>query len=333
VGLFGAYRRLLADILERGKRVPIGESLSVASGQTTIELLNQSFTLNDPRDRALLHPLRCLNILSAVGRLTWILAGNSRLRDIEYYEPAAHNFSDDGLTISGSAEGARLFCARPGLNQIGKVVELLQRERNTRRGAVVTYFPEDVGRVSRDIPCTLALVYNIRDNRLHATTLMRANDALRILPYDVFLFSMLAEIVATAAGAELATYHHSSVSMHIYERDMREAEEVVAYTDPPDGVAMDPMPEGDVWSAIRKLVDFESRARLDLAGSLDAYEALRQEALEGLQPYWRDFALVVLLTALSRMNLPEEVSRSAEAATIARITSLSVRRLLEWRKP
>jgi Thymidylate synthase len=299
MGFDDEYRSLLGNLLKDGSRVRIGRSMSIASEEVTIELLNCALTLADPRDRILAHPLRSLNVFSAVGRFVWMMSGSNRLADIEFYEPRARTFSDDGLTVPGSSEGARLINPRPGLNQIENIIEVLKREVNTRRAAVVTYFPEDAGRVSRDIPCTLALVYNVRDGKLHATTVMRANDALRVLPYDLFLFSMLAEFVAVEVGAEFASYYHSSVSMHIYERDIGEAT-AIAMMPSPESRRMAPMPETTTWSDILKLVDFEAHVRKNAHEIKTGWQAFVEDAMKIFDPYWRDFALVLILHALRK---------------------------------
>src|SRR5213596_589955 len=101
-----AFVETLATILERGRPVDIGESLSVAAGRRTIEILDHSFELLEPRARLLHDAIRRWNPFRAVGRLVWMLAGSDRVSDIEFYDPRAAAFSDDGLTIPGSSDGA-----------------------------------------------------------------------------------------------------------------------------------------------------------------------------------------------------------------------------------
>lgn len=314
-GFPARYREVLSNILATGKRVPIGRSLSIASERVTIEKLNYGFTLEDPRDRLLVHPLRRLNIFTAVGRFVWMMSGSDRLRDIEFYEPRARVFSDDGLTIPGSSEGARLINAAPGLNQIAQIIDLIKRETHTRRAAAVTYFPGDVGRVSRDIPCVLGATYNVRFGVLHATTIMRANDALRVLPYDLFFFSMLAEIIAVMTGSQFGSYHHFSVSLHVYEDDRQEATDIVATPEPsPSSIPMGPIPGPDPWADATKLVQFEASVRAAWREVRRAFPDYVAEAMKTFDPYWRDFALIVVLHALRKCDVPQAEYRSAVAS-------------------
>lgn len=318
-----AFVETLATVLELGHPVEIGESLSLAAGRRTIEVLNHSFDLGEPRARLLFNPIRRWNPFRGVGRLVWMLSGSDRVSDIEFYDARATAFSDDGLTVPGSSDGARLFHARPGLDQIASVIELLRRERNTRRAAATIYFPEDAGRVSRDLPCALTLVYNVRNGELHATTVMRANDALGVLPYDVFQFSMLAELVAASVGADFGRYHHFAVSMHIYEENRERAAEIVRSGPPQDRAprTMEPMPRGNPLEAARRLVRFELEVRrMHAKMTPDAVRGLVQRATSELDPYWADFALTVTAWAagLSPMHPDERARAFAEVVAAVR---------------
>jgi thymidylate synthase len=48
---------------------------------------------------------------------------------------------------------------------------------------------------------------------------MRSNDLFLGLPYDVFLFTFLQELMSIELGVQLGTYFHYAGSMHAYDRD------------------------------------------------------------------------------------------------------------------
>jgi thymidylate synthase len=56
---------------------------------------------------------------------------------------------------------------------------------------------------------------------------MRSNDAIWGLPYDIFLFTMLQELLACELGIEVGTYSHSVASLHLYERHFELARRIV----------------------------------------------------------------------------------------------------------
>jgi thymidylate synthase len=207
------YRRLLREVLSEGESVGVGGSASVGSGRESTELLNYRFVLANPRDRILWSSTRNFNLYLAIARFVWMLSGSDRLKDIEYYEPRAAGFSDDTLTVPGSNYGTRLFMPEPGLDQIKEVVRRIESEPGTRRAAAVIYRPEDASRASRDIPCAFGMAFHPRSGQLHMTMIMRSNAAWGLLPYNVFEFTLLGEVVSVVADVPLGRYEVLSRSV------------------------------------------------------------------------------------------------------------------------
>src|SRR5258708_40086483 len=117
----------------------------------------------------------------AAARFLYMLSGSNRLNDIEFYTDGVGAFTDDGITLAGSAYGQRIFNSRPGLDQVERCVDLINSRPNTKRAAMAVYLPEDCGRSSADVPCCLAVVLQPRGRKLSGTGVMRANDALKLL--------------------------------------------------------------------------------------------------------------------------------------------------------
>ena len=129
--------------------------------------------------------------------------------------------------------------------------------------------PEDVARESNDIPCTFGLSFMIRDASLHVTTIMRSNNAWRLLPYNIFEFSLLAEVVADRIGIDFGTYTHHCLSLHLYESDCAEAENWLKIIQQGDGLGiptaeMDPISaRNGTQSKVRNLLKLEESIRAD----------------------------------------------------------------------
>ena len=212
---------------------------------------------------------------SCLGELLWYLATADDLTFIRYYLSHYAEESDDGQTVYG-AYGPRLFSMK-GNDQIANVVKLL-RERPTSRRAVIQLFDAaDIAEHHKGIPCTCTLQLMIRGNRLIMFTNMRSNDVFIGLPYDVFAFTMLQEIVARTLAVEVGTYKHAVGSLHLYEKDRKAAQQ---YLDEgwQETVSMPPMPLGDPWPPLQTLLKAESEIRQgeisDVAGlKLDNYWA------------------------------------------------------------
>jgi thymidylate synthase len=104
---------------------------------------------------------------------------------------------------------------------------------------------------------------------------MRSNDAFMGLPHDVFAFTFIQELVARSLGVELGIYRHLVGSLHLYDTDRSKARKFLK-----EGwqatTAMQPMPDGDQWPNVERVLQLEPLARntvtLDLA-SLPNYWA------------------------------------------------------------
>lgn len=305
-----AFQQILTDLLENGAVIASGTSKSIGADKKTREILNYSFQLRNLQERLLTNLKRPLNLTGALGRFLWMMAGSDRLAEIEYYEPKVRYFSDDGITVPGSNYGTRLLEPRPGVNQVTNIIQLLKEQLHTRRAAATIYQPEDSGRDSKDIPCTFGLIYNLRNDRLHATTIMRSNNAWVLLPYNVFEFTLLAEVIAAEVGVEVGTYHHFAASMHLYENDFSAANAAARETISGNPIAMPPVPRESPWKNLQALLKFEIKLRSKHSGlTKTTFRAYVNEA-RGLGIFWSDLALILVVHALrmaERLDLCEQV--------------------------
>ncbi|MEF2549077.1 thymidylate synthase [Aurantimonas sp. E1-2-R+4] len=213
---------------------------------------------------------------SALGELLWYLSGSDTLEFIKPYVP---RYADDA--VGGLLEGAygpRLTRMRDGIDQFASIEALLKERSGSRRAVIQLFNAEDIATHHKEIPCTTTLQFHLRDGRLHMSVTMRSNDAYFGLPHDVFCFTMIQEMMARRLDAEMGEYLQYVGSMHVYDEkldDMRAyVEEGVQQT-----IEMPPMPGGDPFQQIGKLLDVERRLRAGEA--LDASQEMDN-------PYWAD---------------------------------------------
>lgn len=250
---------------------------SAPRGKPIRELIGASFTLDNPRNRLIVSKARAVNYGFAVGELCWYVRGDSDLETMLYYNKRMKMFSDDGKTIN-SAYGARLLNDRfslpspprtaqssgpplppDSISQFGNVIRELRSDPDSRRAVMHVNEPRDLFRAitegSKDVPCTMSLQLFIRERKLHMHVLMRSNDVVWGLPYDVFSFTCLQELFLyklQEAGVpvdDLGAYHHTAGSLHIYDTHFAMAEEVSKESDR-KVTQMKPMTLGDIeWLA------------------------------------------------------------------------------------
>ena len=279
----------IKEILDFGMRVE-------SPKDNSFELRNYQTGVSMPQARIMAHPARPLNIVVAVARFVWLVAGNNRVEDIAYYEPKVRGFSDNQLTVPGSDYGARLFEPRPGLNQIDGVIDRLAANFATRQAAAVVWAPEDAVRASRDIPCTFGMFFDmpsspIKPPQLNMTTIMRSNNAFRILPFNLFEFTMLQECIASELNCETGSYTHWAASMHVYDNSFEwDATRRIADTEAADSILMPHMPFGDGLSQAREVARLE--AELRHASNEKQLLAVMEQA-SPLHNYWLELLAIL----------------------------------------
>lgn len=185
-------------------------------GMKIKEVLGISFTIQNPRDRITANCVRTMSLSFAYGELLWYLRGNDRLDIIKYYSNIYSTFSDDNNTVNG-AYGKRIFGGKQ--SQWEQVKKILLKDPDSRQAIISIYQPKDLFICSRDIPCTCTIQYFIRNGKLNAITYMRSNDIYLGMPYDIFSFTMLQEMMAVELNVEMGTYTHMVGSLHIYEKN------------------------------------------------------------------------------------------------------------------
>lgn len=297
---------MLKDILDGGQTTK-------AHKGATKELIARSFILSEPRDRCLLNQVRMFPIYYAVGHWLWIMGGKYDLPSIEYYSSKASKFSADLRKLDG-AYGYRLF--GPGTkNQIPHLVSLISDRGETRRAVATVYDPDmDSYRVAVDgredeIPCTIALQYLPRGNKLHAITYMRSQNALDILPYDVFIFTLLQEYVAASCSLQLGEYHHFAGSFHYYCKEEEFIRAIITDVTSPS-VLMPEMSQGSQENDLKEVLKIEEQVRnytlsqLAVPGKQQFNIRQFYENAVALSPFW--CAIVDLLLAWASFKVASE---------------------------
>ena len=210
----------LANVLNNGADVS-------PRGQLTKELLQQTSVI-DMRRPVITLPERHLSTKFLGGEAYWILSGDNRVETIEPYNKNIINYSDDGKTFFG-AYGPRI------MSQLNYVVDKLRSDEDTRQ-AVLTIWRENPPE-TKDVPCTVAVNFMIRNHKLNCHVYMRSNDLWLGFPYDVFNFSMLSHLVCCRLNAyvvaeggfiiEPGMLYHTAASRHIYEQHFEQAKQLV----------------------------------------------------------------------------------------------------------
>lgn len=183
--------------------------------------------------------------------LEWYWSGNNSCQAIGEHASMWLKLTDDGKT-SNSAYGYILE-QKYGFDQIQQVIELLKRDPESRR-AVLNISDPTIDRINtKDMQCTIAVQFLLRNDELNMTVYMRSNDVFFGLPYDYIYFLSLQDYIARKLSVKTGTYTHHAGSMHMYDKDIEKFNELASH--PIELTAQD----------IRQIVEdcYENKRRID----------------------------------------------------------------------
>lgn len=189
----------------------------------TLESNNVMVTLHDIRENIV--SIRDLSVNYLLGEWSWYFLGRNDVEFISVFGSMWRNLSDDGVT-NNSAYGY-LMKYRFAFDQIEKVVELLKRDPESRRAVINLNTPNERVIETKDEPCTIALQFLIRDEKLHCTAIMRSNDIYLGFPYDVAFFTELQKYIADRLMIDYGNYTHIAISLHLYDRDLWKIDDIL----------------------------------------------------------------------------------------------------------
>jgi len=282
--------------------------ISSPRGMKVKEKLGVRFEITNPRHRIPYVPARKFKIQYMIAETLWYLSGNNETEWIANYAPFWKDISDDGITAN-SAYGARIFGSHPrvssgNLNQWEYVINELRNDPDSRRAMIHIRTPDDSIIGSKDVPCTIALQFFIRDNKLHQVVSMRSSDLVLGISYDVPAFTFLQELMANELGVELGTYIHISNSLHVYERHFEMLDEILDKHSSATSTLMshvrgqmDPMPQTPATS---ELFAFEALIR-ECSDVSEMQAALA--TIKDLDSYWADWAYVLAAHRAGKLGL------------------------------
>jgi len=181
-------------------------------GEKTLEIENFSYTVN-PFVRFNSFKGRNFNLKYLKREMAWYVKADPM--DLSITEHAAQWGKIVANGKLNSNYGSYWF----GKFGVKHIVRLLQQDSMSRR-AVIPMYGTDTDHMdmeAKDVPCTLAVEFRLRNGHLNMRAIMRSQDILWGMGNDLPTFSFLQEIVATLLNAEMGTLTVSVGSFHVYE--------------------------------------------------------------------------------------------------------------------
>lgn len=220
---YDAFYQVYHDLKTRGELVS-------PRGQKVLEIQNYNYVL-PPYVRFASFEARKLKLDYIKKEFLWYLKGDRY--DLSIQEQASMWKTlvnkDGGIN---SNYGQYIFFPIDGPNQFDKVVQLLSEDKDSRRASIVILNRDHVLSDTNDLPCTYAMNFRIRNNKLNMTVRMRSQDMVFGMGNDAPTFSFTHEMVYVSLqqvypDLELGEYYHSVDSAHIYERHFEMLDQIL----------------------------------------------------------------------------------------------------------
>lgn len=277
--------------------------LQASDRGATRELLHVSFTLSQPRQRWVASRRPPINVAFALAEVLWILMGRRDSAFLNTWNSQLADFVGGESTHHG-AYGYRLR-KHLGFDQLERACEVLSKNPHSRQVVLQLWdsridLPNvDGTSTSADIPCNVVSLLKVRAGRLEWMQVMRSNDLVRGLPYNLAQFTFLQEVMAGWLGVELGTYNQLSDSLHLYEHDQHFVESIRR-----SGPVHVPPSYALQWSDSRRTFEEVAR-RSEIIARGTTFDDARA-MLDGLVPAYASILSVLAAEALRKQKAFEE---------------------------
>jgi thymidylate synthase len=208
------YQHMLSQIMTSGIR-----EVNSRTGHETAALPGLSFSIDIEKEGFPLQSLRKIPTKIFIAEQVWFISG-ARKPEIflRNFTRIWDDFTNPGdvVTVAYGYRWRRHF----GRDQLGMLVDLLQKDPSSRHGVVVTWDPtsDGLGGVGKgNVPCPYSFTVNIIGGRLNMMNVVRSNDMILGFPHDVAGFALLQLILAQKLGVKPGTYTHTIANAHVYD--------------------------------------------------------------------------------------------------------------------
>lgn len=192
----------------------------------TKERLHVSFSIENPRQRWVTCRAPLISPAFAFAELITIMSGNNDSEVLNFWNPSLPKYQGTTVYYPGSY-GERLR-SHFNIDQLDKAYESLKLNPDSRQVVLLIWdpkvdLPKNGGKPnSDDIPCNICSLLKVRKGKLYWTQVMRSNDLIRGVPYNILQFTSLQEILAGWLNLKLGEYTHYSDSLHYHYQSNKE---------------------------------------------------------------------------------------------------------------
>jgi len=196
------------------------------TGIDTLSCFAEHYTVDLSKGYPLLTTKK-VNFKSMLYEVLWYLSGEDHIRNLRQHTKIWDAWADENGDLD-TAYG-RYWRKFPSaqinpetgsyevveIDQIGKVIELLRTDPNSRRMVVTAWEPGNAFS-SKLPPCHYTFAFNVHGNRLSCHLTQRSGDIALGVPFNLAAYALLTQILAHEVNLELGFFSHTIVDAHIY---------------------------------------------------------------------------------------------------------------------
>ncbi len=219
------YLDLVADILEHGKPEE-GDFRRDRTGVGTYSVFGRQLRF-DLRQGFPLLTTKKLHLRSIIHELLWFIAGDT---NVEYLHRNKVTIWDEWADSDGSlgpiyGKQWRAWEGPQGkVDQLGRVIEEIKRNPQSRRLLVVAYNPADLP-VTAPPACHTLFQFYVSGRNLSLQLYQRSADLMLGVPFNIASYSLLLMMAAQVTGLRAAEFVHTFGDVHIYSNHIEGAKE------------------------------------------------------------------------------------------------------------
>lgn len=183
--------------------------------ENTKFLQNVGFYIQNPKDNKINVNGRNWNKGYAELEWKWYLSENRSVEEIKKHAKIWDKMHG-GDNIVNSNYGWQWN----RMDQLSKIIDKLYINKSSRQAVITIYDGKEICDYTYDTPCTLNVIFNIQDNKLNMSVLMRSNDLWYGFCNDQYCFSKLHEMVSNEIGINIGWYYHFAHNLHLYDKHL-----------------------------------------------------------------------------------------------------------------
>ena len=200
------WRKLLASIMKNG------ESYLDRRNRICKEALNVVATIESVE--GITKPIETINKLNK-----WVYPIEEQIKNFilnkedssEYY----YNYGERAFNFEG-------------INQVDEyIIPLLKKTPTSKRAIVMFYSTKDSLPLRKEVPGLVSINFEIRNNQLHSTLIIRSNDMFHGWPGNVAQAYYLTEYVANELNCKIGSITTFSISAHIFEEQFDDIKKIL----------------------------------------------------------------------------------------------------------